>query len=171
MRRKLAWSAGMTIGLLASAAGAATTGTIGLRGVVTSRALVQVAAFPAGADESSLISPGGMTITFAKDRPGSVILHLTGLANSASGFVVSLGAESAAQGTGLALTADDGSKLPYEVRFGGQRLDPARGDIQLASVTRQTERKDDVFEIIAPPIPPGKAANFRDHLTLTIAAR
>ncbi len=162
MVRKLALGIGSMLLLDATSAQAATTGNLALRGVVTSQALVRLAA-PSTAMALSFVSNA---------RVGNVAtVRLSALANSVSGFTVSLASSSASQG-GATLRAEDGSAVPYQVSFGGKPIDLSKGDTQLASITRDTTPGEgDDLQIVTPASVNQTDKRFADRLTLTIKAR
>lgn len=155
---------------------ASTTGTIFLRGVAPERAVIGMTSPIMSKGTGTAVVPGAPRRTAIELSPASknlsvAVFHLARLANSRSGFVITLNAESAAGGT-LAMTGGDGAALPYQVRFGGRDIAFSDGEADLATVTRETQDDEasGLFEIIAPPIPVGDKG-FSDHLVFVVAAR
>jgi hypothetical protein len=155
---------------------ATTTGTIFLRGVAPERAVVGMSSPIMNKGTGGAVVPGAPSRTAIELGPAAqslsaAVFHLTRLANSSSGFVITLSAVSAAGGV-LTMTGDDGSVLPYRVRFGGRDIAFSNGEADLATVTRETQDDEasGLFEIIAPAIP-AAGNGFSDHIVLVVAAR
>lgn len=140
---------------------AATTGTIGLRGVVLAQAMVRVAA-------ATIAAP--MTIAFSSKAGAPMVLRLSGLANSAGGFVVSLGADDAGSSEPM-LHAEDGTAVAYNVNFGGRQIDFTNGEAQLASISRDSPADDGQPLEIVPRSAFAAGKRYLDHLILTVKAR
>lgn len=155
---------------------AAMTGTILLRGEVPARAVVSIRSPITDKGSGSAAVPGAPSERAVELGPVSstrsaAVFHLDRLANSSSGFVVKLSADSGAAGVPT-MTADDGTSLPYQVRFGGRDVAFSDGEADLATVTRDTENDEasGLFEIIAPAIPATRGG-LADHIVLIVAAR
>ena len=153
-----------------------TSGKIFLRGYVPQRAVISISAFTVVDGNRGATVPGAPSrmafdITPTPNGPGVAVFHLDRLANSNSGFVVKLEADSV-DGAGPKLISADGTAIPYKVRFAGRDIDLGSGNADLATVTRQTEDDEASgrFEIIAPPIT-GAARSYSDHIVLVVAAR
>jgi hypothetical protein len=161
--RKIALGIGGILLLDVASAKAATTGTLALRGIVTTQALVRLAA-PTTA----------MALNFVSSvSSGNVAtVRLSALANSVGGFTVSLGTSSTNGARGAAtLLAEDGTAVPYQVSFGGKSVDLSRGETQLASITRETPDEGSDLQIATPSSVAKDGKRFVDRLILTIKAR
>ena len=150
------------------------SGKIFLRGIVPQMAAISLTG-PIAESRGAVI-PGApnrmaLDLSSAGNGAGVAVFHLDRLANSNSGFVVRLEADSATS-AGPMLMAADGAAIPYRVRFAGRDIDLGNGDAELATVTRQTEddEAEGRFEIITPPIP-GTGNGYTDHIILVVAAR
>jgi hypothetical protein len=170
--------ANLTVSFLAppAAQAATTSGSIFLRGVVPERGFIGVSSPIASRGTGTALVPGA-PVRMAFDlgpvsaNQSTAVFHLNRLANSSSGFVVTLNV-GGATGDSLAMTGDNGVTLPYQIRFGGRDVEFTEGEAELATVTRDTQDDEasGLFEIVAPPIP-AASGGISDHIVLTIAAR
>jgi hypothetical protein len=136
---------------------AQTSAQIALRGIVPPRAAIAFANVA-----------GSATIDLAMAvRKGTAVVDLSTMGNSVSHVQLSLIASAAAERGKLALTAADGARIPYRLRFEGQDLDLARGEAPLAA---EGGVQHGALEVIAPEAAK-VTKGYSDHLVVVLTAR
>lgn len=140
-----------------SAAKAAMTGQIPLRGFVPARAAINVVGLASA-----------MVVDFRNTLNGTATLRLSRFTNNASGVSVSL----AATGSRPTLDGADGEVVPYTVRFGGRDIEFTDGMAQLASGQAREEpgTSEDELQIIAPRQTAASDKGYSARLVLVITA-
>jgi len=134
--------------------------SIALRGIVPPRAVVAFANIA-----------GGAAIELATAvRAGTAVIDLSAIGNSVARVKMSLIASAAAQKKTLALTAVDGTSIPYQVRFAGEDLQFTNGEASLRQEPRDGLGRIGALEFIAPQAVT-VTRDYSDHLIVVVTAK
>jgi hypothetical protein len=101
----------------------------------------------------------------------SAVVKIGNLINTPSGAVVKLESDNPAANSEPALTADDGTVIPYGVTVDGKPVTFSDGEAEIATLLRGQSVADSEVEFQAPKAAKASGHALSDHLVLVVTAR